>query len=150
MPIETKLKIITGSDELSAEERKEIITFLFKNLEQYSDSEENIGKAIDHIFSKISPEGGFILLSRQFLDISGAVVVNRTGMDGYIPENILVYIAIRKDLRGKGLGRTLMQHALDIAKGDVALHVDPDNPAKHLYENMGFENKYLEMRYIKK
>lgn len=150
MSIETKFKIITGNEELSGDQKRDIIDFLFKNLEQYSDSKENIGKALEHIFSETSPEGGFILLSHQYLDISGVVVVNRTGMEGYIPENILVYIAVRKDLRGKGVGRALLQQAVDIAKGDIALHVEPDNPAKYLYESMGFENKYLEMRLIKK
>ncbi len=31
--------------------------------------------------------------------------------------------------------------------GDIALHVEPDNPARFLYEKYGFTNKYLEMRY---
>jgi hypothetical protein len=35
-------------------------------------------------------------------EISGAVVVNQTGMKDYIPENILVYIATDKNHRGKG------------------------------------------------
>jgi ribosomal protein S18 acetylase RimI-like enzyme len=77
----------------------------------------------------------------------GAVVINKTGMDGYIPGNILVYIAIHRDYRGKGLGKELMKKALSEASGDVALHVEPDNPAKKLYEKFGFTNKYLEMRY---
>ena len=29
---------------------------------------------------------------------------------------------------------------------DIALHVEKDNPAVFLYEKLGFENKYLEMR----
>ena len=34
-------------------------------------------------------------------------------------------------------------------ENDVALHVEPDNPAKKLYERLGFTNKYLEMRLTK-
>ena len=67
-------------------------------------------------------------------------------MGGYIPENILVYIAVRGDLRGKGLGKKLMKAVLDEIEGDVALHVEANNPAKHLYESLGFTNPYLEMR----
>ncbi len=70
-------------------------------------------------------------------------------MDGYIPEHILVYIAVDRSTRGQGFGRSLMEEVLNTCKGDVALHVEPDNPARHLYENLGFTNKYLEMRYKK-
>jgi ribosomal-protein-alanine N-acetyltransferase len=42
-----------------------------------------------------------------------------------------------------------MQKAISIADGNIALHVEPNNPAKILYEKLGFTNKYLEMRLIK-
>jgi len=71
-------------------------------------------------------------------------------MKGYIPENILVYIAVHKELRGKGIGKELMNKAIQTAHGDIALHVEDDNPAKYLYESVGFKNPYLEMRYYKK
>jgi ribosomal protein S18 acetylase RimI-like enzyme len=79
----------------------------------------------------------------------GVVVINETGMRRYIPENILVYIAVDGKFRGKGYGQDLMRAALQQAEGNVALHVEPHNPAKHLYEKLGFTNKYLEMRYEK-
>lgn len=82
--------------------------------------------------------------------MSCVVVVNQTGMKGYIPENILVYIATHNELRGKGIGKKMMLKAIEIADGNIALHVEPDNPARFLYEKIGFTSKYLEMRYIKK
>ena len=89
------------------------------------------------------------MLIKEDTKIVGVTVINKTGMGGYIPENILVYIATHKDYRGRGLGKTLMQKAIDYCKGDIALHVEADNPAKHLYEKMGFTNPYLEMRLKK-
>ncbi len=76
-------------------------------------------------------------------------MVNQTGMKGYIPENILVYIATHNELRGRGIGKNMMLKAIEIAEGNIALHVDPDNPARFLYEKIGFKSKYLEMRYLK-
>ena len=70
-------------------------------------------------------------------------------MGGYIPENILVYIAIHENFRGTGLGKKLMQSVIDQAEGDIALHVEANNPAKFLYEKLGFTNPYLEMRLKK-
>ena len=57
-----------------------------------------------------------------------------------------MYIAVDRAQRGKGLGKGLMKAAMEQAKGSIALHVEPDNPAKKLYESLGFTNKYLEMR----
>ncbi|MFT5981308.1 MAG: ribosomal-protein-alanine N-acetyltransferase [Flavobacteriales bacterium] len=75
--------------------------------------------------------------------------MNQTGMGGYIPENILVYIATHKDHRGTGLGKKLMSKAIEISEGDIALHVEANNPAQHLYSKLGFTNPYLEMRLKK-
>jgi ribosomal protein S18 acetylase RimI-like enzyme len=93
--------------------------------------------------------GGFLITSWDQEAMTGAVVMNKTGMESYIPENILVYIATHQAYRGKGLGKQLMQKAIELSEGGIALHVDPDNPARKLYERLGFENKYLEMRLIK-
>ena len=61
----------------------------------------------------------------------------------------LVYIATHKNHRGKGIGKGLMQKTIDLAEGSIALHVEPDNPARFLYEKVGFSSKYIEMRLNK-
>ncbi|MGF1638278.1 MAG: GNAT family N-acetyltransferase [Cyclobacteriaceae bacterium] len=139
------INIETGPDPLH---RNELIArFLFQNLDEFGDKEEHILKAIEYVFNP--NRGGVIILSLDKMEINGAVVINETGMGGYIPENILVYIAVHSKQRGKGLGKQLMKKAIENAKGDIALHVEPENPARYLYEKIGFTNKYLEMRFIK-
>jgi ribosomal-protein-alanine N-acetyltransferase len=125
----------------------EMVNFLYEHLGPYGDPKPHISNAIDYACSMHQGQGGFVLVGRNNDGIQGVVVVNQTGMSGYIPENILVYIAVSAQSRGKGYGKQLMLKALDFAKGDVALHVEPDNPARKLYERLGFTNKYLEMRY---
>ena len=68
--------------------------------------------------------------------IVGVVILNNTGMKDFIPENILVYIAVDGNHRGKGYGKKLMEKAIATAEGNIALHVEPDNPAKKLYEKL--------------
>lgn len=131
-------------------EKQEIINFLYDHLDEFGDSKEDIEKAIDYALNRGSHPGGVIITAREGNKLMGAVVVNRTGMAGYIPDNILVYIAVHGDARGQGLGGRLMEKTFEETKGDIALHVEPHNPAKRLYERLGFENKYLEMRWKRK
>ncbi len=127
--------------------RDAIAGFLHEHLGRYGDPLTHIRAAIDH--SLDPAHGGVVLAGRKEGHIVGAVVVNRTGMSGYIPENILVYIAVDAAQRGQGIGKALMQAAIQNTQGGIALHVEPDNPAKRLYEALGFTNKYLEMRLQK-
>jgi ribosomal-protein-alanine N-acetyltransferase len=126
---------------------KIIANFLFTHLEQYGDKVEDILKCIDYAMNPA--KGGNIIVGLDNEKIVGVVILNNTGMKDFIPENILVYIAVDNSQRGKGFGKKLMQKAIDTAEGNIALHVEPDNPAKGLYEKLGFTNKYLEMRLVK-
>ncbi len=137
---------LTSIDSATTLQKNEIADFLFTHLDEFGDAKDDIMKCLDYSLSSFGHQGGFVVLAREKGSIKGAVVVNQTGMSGYIPENILVYIAVHADQRGKGVGKELMRKAINTAKGDIALHVEPENPAKFLYEKLGFTNKYLEMR----
>ena len=141
-----KTKIFDALNKPSEIEKSEIIDFLYDNLEKYGDNKEDIKKAINYAVKEFSSFGGYVMLLIDNSIIKGAVVLNFTGMGGYIPENILVYIATHKKFRGQGLGKKLMNDVIEYTKGDIALHVEANNPAKYLYEKQGFTNPYLEMR----
>lgn len=129
---------------------EEINQFLYAYLQEYGDPKADIAKAMHFALNETEREtGGFVLAAYNDEMLVGATVINETGMQDYIPENILVYIATHPQQRGKGIGKALMQEAMKTCKGGIALHVEPDNPAKKLYEKLGFTNKYLEMRYVK-
>ena len=136
---------ITGENTLYT--NKIIAQFLYTHLEQYGDTIADITKCMDYVMNP--NKGGNIIVGIDDQKIVGVVILNNTGMKDFIPENILVYIAVDNSQRGKGYGKQLMQKAISIAEGNIALHVEPDNPAKKLYESLGFTNKYLEMRLIK-
>lgn len=142
-------KIYNPDNKPDTDEKNEIVVFLHEHLEQYRDSKPDITKAIDYAIKEYDSFGGFVMVARENSEIACAVVVNETGMKGYIPENILVYIATHKNHRGKGIGKKLMQESIANANGNIALHVEPENPAKFLYDKLGFTSKYLEMRLIK-
>ena len=142
-------KIFNEQNKPTEREKSEVVDFLFDNLQEYGDPKHQIERAIDYSIKEFTSFGGFTMVLIEEEEIRAAVVVNKTGMDGYIPENILVYIATDKNHRGKGIGKKLLQSTIENAEGDIALHVDADNPAKKLYEKFGFTNPYLEMRLKK-
>jgi len=130
--------------------REEFIDFLFTHLDRFGDPKEDINKCLDYAFSDEKSEGGFALAAFYDNKLVGALIMNKTGMGGYIPEWILVYVAVDASYRGKGFGRQIIEEAFKHCDGDVKLHVEYDNPAKRLYERIGFTTKYAEMRYKNK
>ncbi len=129
--------------------RQDIADFLYNHLDEYGDEKKHILSCIGYAYGDKEGQDGFILVAHEEEQILGAVIINHTNMGGFIPEHILVYIAVHEEARGKGLGKQLMERIIDETEGDIALHVEPDNPAKYLYEKYGFTNKYLEMRLNK-
>ncbi len=124
-----------------------MVNFLYEHLENYGDTPSAIRKCID--FALDPKRGGNAITLHIENELAGVVITNTTGMQEYIPENILVYIATHKEFRGRGLGKALMEATIQVCKGNIALHVEHDNPARFLYEKMGFTNPYLEMRLIR-
>ncbi|MDT8325303.1 MAG: GNAT family N-acetyltransferase [Bacteroidota bacterium] len=125
------------------------IDFLHTHLDQFGDPTEAIRKCLDFAFGLNGGLGGFALAAENEGELVGALIMNRTGMSGYIPENILVYVAVDASKRGMGIGRQVVERALEEADGDVKLHVEYENPAKRLYERIGFASKYAEMRWTR-
>ncbi|HKK58537.1 MAG TPA: GNAT family N-acetyltransferase [Salinivirga sp.] len=141
---------ITKEEEFKKTSREEFLDFMFTHLDRFGDPKEDINKSIDYAFSDAKSEGGFLLAAFYEDKLVGGLIMNETGMSGYIPENILVYVAVDAKYRGKGFGGEIVKESFKQAKGDVKLHVEYDNPAKRLYERLGFKNKYAEMRYDNK
>ncbi|MCG2590118.1 GNAT family N-acetyltransferase [Rhodohalobacter sulfatireducens] len=139
---------ISHSDETNPTgfSRDQIADFLYKHLDEYGDTKSAILKCIGYAYGDNPGQDGFILIAHEEDEIVGAVIINKTNMSEYIPENILVYIAVHEKTRGQGVGKELMNRIIEATTGDIALHVEPNNPAKYLYEKVGFTNKYLEMR----
>ena len=143
--------IVNNDRELSGSgfTRDDVADFLYTHLDEFGDPRDHILNAISYAMGDGPGQDGFILIAHEEGAVLGAVVMNNTNMKGYIPEYILVYIAVHGEARGRGLGKGLMQHIVESTDGSIALHVEPDNPARHLYDKIGFTNKYLEMRYQK-
>ncbi|MCF8260370.1 MAG: GNAT family N-acetyltransferase [Melioribacteraceae bacterium] len=142
-------KIVKESDFDEKLTRESFVDFLFTHLDKFGDPKQAINKCIDYAFGKENAKGGFCIAAFYDGKLVGALIMNETGMGGYIPENVLVYVAVDASYRGKGFGREIVEKSIAMTNGDVKLHVEYDNPAKRLYERIGFTTKYAEMRFNK-
>jgi GNAT superfamily N-acetyltransferase len=123
--------------------------FIYENIKPYEDTLDDTRNAVNMALDPERPEGEFILVAEEDQKPVGALIMLRTGMAGFIPENILLMVCVHPSMRGRGIGGRIIRKGLETADGDVKLHVEYDNPAKQVYEKIGFTTKYAEMRYNK-
>lgn len=142
-----RLHLVRQADEIPDwTDQSDVVRFFHKHMKPYEDRPEDIASAMAYAFSDEERAGGFLVLAEGEGEIAGALLMLRTGMSGYVPPNVLLFVGVRDDLRGQGLGGRIIDRALEACDGDVKLHVEYDNPAKRLYERIGFTTKYAEMR----
>ncbi len=137
---------IRPGDPLDGLTRRALVAFLHSHLKPYEDTAPDIERGIEYALSAEPGRGGFVLLALEERRLLGALVMLRTGMQGYIPPNLLLFVAVDRDRRGQGIGRRLCTAAVEACPGDVCLHVEYENPARRLYERLGFQSRYAEMR----
>ncbi|MFW6043289.1 MAG: hypothetical protein ACOCPW_02930 [Marinilabiliaceae bacterium] len=80
-----KPTIFTSENPPSDKEKAEMTDFLLTHLDQFGDPREDITKAIDYALKISNSFGGFVIKLTDNAKITGVVIINKTGMDGYIP-----------------------------------------------------------------
>jgi predicted N-acetyltransferase YhbS len=93
-------------------------------------------------FQRLAPEGG--LVAECDGASSGAVMVFEFG-----PVAWIAMMLVEKTLRGRGIGRALMEHALTFAesRGAASIRLDATPLGQPLYEKLGFVADYSLTRY---
>ena len=92
--------------------------------------------AQDRSYHQNWPDGRFLVIEL------GGTPIGRLYLGRTAGEIVVVDIALLPEHRGRGIGSALLADALAEADSDglqVTLHVEPWNPAKRLYERLGFE-----------
>ncbi|MBN2723258.1 MAG: GNAT family N-acetyltransferase [Deltaproteobacteria bacterium] len=121
--------------------------FLHRVMKPWEDKTSDIKKGIQYALDDSDKRGGFIILALENKKLLGGSVVLKTNMSGYIPPNLLLFIGVDPELRGKGIGGKILDAVKSNCIGDIKLHVEPENKAGNLYERKGFKIKYNEMRF---
>tara|TARA_R110002096_G_scaffold6222_10_gene28825 strand:- start:2002 stop:2439 length:438 start_codon:yes stop_codon:yes gene_type:complete len=140
------IKTFDAFTRLSIMDINRITNFLYDNSGAFRDTKTAIRKSIMYAAKELPGLGGYVFVIENEHEILGAVVVNRTGMNEYLSENILVYVAVKQNFRKKGLAKKLIKHTIKNCEGDIAIHINKDNPVIKLFEKQGFKSRNIEMR----
>lgn len=89
------------------------------------------------------PDGCFVAESDKRL--IGICVATCYGSDGFVGELIVI-----EDMRGRGVGRRLLEHSIDYLENRGAQNIllDGDLPAVPLYEKVGFRKICRSLRFV--
>lgn len=128
--------------------RDHLVRFFHETMKPYHDSLPDVERGLDYALEP--SREGFIMVARDASGFLGALTMLDSGMGGYIPRWILLFVSVEPEARGRGVGGRLIERALSECDGPVKLHVEYDNPARRLYERLGFQSKYAEMRWSAK
>ena len=143
------IQAITFLDNPSFILKERITRFILDNSSERDQNYENVWRSVEYALSLSRNQGGFILLAREDGDITGALVINRTSMEDYIPENILIHLVIGAHVNRNIIGEKLLGMAIEITKSKIAVRLNKDHPDLSLYEIMGFRERYIEYQLQK-
>ncbi|WP_242204760.1 GNAT family N-acetyltransferase [Aestuariivivens insulae] len=145
MPIKT----YDAFSRLSINDINRITNFLHEYSGEFKDTKRAIRKSILYAAKEIPGLGGYVFVKEEHNEILGVIVVNRTGMNEYMPENLLVYVAVKEGARRQGIGKALIKHTKAYCKGDIGTYINVKNPVIKLFEKQGFTLRNVEMRLIR-
>jgi ribosomal-protein-alanine N-acetyltransferase len=139
-----EIQSLTFLDNPSFILKERISRFILDNSCEQDLTYDNIWRSVDYSLSLSKNQGGFILLTKEDGDITGALVINRTSMEDYIPENILIHLVIGDHVNKNDTGLRLLRMAIELTKGKLAVRLNKDHPDRSLYEVLGFRERYIE------
>lgn len=143
------IKTFDAFSRLSIIDINRITNFLFEYSGESRDTKSAIRKSLLYAAKELPGLGGYVFVMEHNSNILGVIVVNKTGMNEYMSENILVYLAVKTAFREKGIGKALINHTKTYCNGDISIHVNKDNPAIKLFEKQGFKSRNIEMRLVR-
>jgi hypothetical protein len=140
---------VTAFENVSTLLVNKVVNFVYRNQVGTDDDIHTIYRSVDYALSPYKYQGGFVLLAEHSKNIIGVVVVNKTNMEGYVPRNLLTHLAIDPLNTVRDVDKNLVKKAVELTISDLAFHVSVDSPLVHLFEEVGFEKNYFEMRLKK-
>lgn len=126
-----------------------ITNFLHEHLKESKDHKSAIRKSLLYAAKEIPSLGGYAFIMEEQDKIVGALIINKTGMSEYQSENLLVYLAVHKNFRNKGIATKLLNEAINYCNGNITLNIQKNNNAMALFKKIGFTTNKIQMTFKK-
>lgn len=121
---------------ISFSKKNAIVQFLQKHLETSWVEETAILKAVEYATKEIPSFGGFVLTAEENQEIVAALIVNKTGLSGLMPEYVAVLQATKPVTKSKIIARKLEEKAITLAQGDIANLITDFGPRELMLEDL--------------
>ena len=140
------IKTFDAYSKLTFMDISRITKFIHAYSGAFRDSKSAIKKSLLYAIKEIPGLGGYVFVLEEKKEVLGALVINKTGMNEYIPENILVYLVVNTEFDEHSIREKLINYAINYCKGDIALYINKENPELGWFEEKGFKSRNIEMR----
>jgi len=146
-----ELELFTPFDKPTYSTTSEMISFLYNHSnEVVRRNKEDIRKSIEYALKERASLGGYIVVIRDECKLVGVSILNKTGLEGIMPDYILSHLAIdNKFGKGSSWEQILLKKTLELCNGNVAFLVEANNPMVDACIEQGFEYKRLELVFSK-
>mgnify|MGYP001155434785 CR=1 FL=1 len=108
-------------------------------------TEQGIRRSIEYAAKERPGFGGLIVTAEEGDEVIGAAVLNKTGFEGYLPENLVVSIAVHQNYKDDGVYRKIVDYVVNYCCGDIGVQLKETNPLVRFFKNQGFTNNYIQM-----
>ena len=121
---------------MSYKKKAALINFICDYQEDTSLEKSIITHLVDYALKEISSFGGFVVTEEKQEEILGIMVVNNTGIEGYMPNNLIVLGTFLPNIGKEGSKKRILQKNMHITRGEAALLI------KKSYQPKNFLHSY--------
>lgn len=133
---------------LSINQINKLSKFIYRNQPQNDMSETGIRKAIQYAAKERPGFGGLVFtVEAEDQNVVAAAVLNKTGFEGYLAENMLVALAVDKE-RGEGdVYKKVLDYITDYCSGEISIQLKESHPLMDVFQDKGFEKKLHTIKF---